>query len=335
MRFHVDSWDPSYGSSVDAAESGSSTARIDAEIEIAASQWEPIDPTPITTPPAVLFVDGVRRVDARVWLPEPLIDPDTGEVHGSQPAMGLCASYGAGVVCSCGQGAHLLRALTRRGLFTTAAGASSIATVAGTYQAHVVDDAGEENPAAVLSAALQRLLNDLEIIVAAEARAALTDHQVEPDSALVVVDGPLRGRASLPRTLGYIKSHRITYLPPALHAVIGRLTPGQRTPIFAMGTSWDRLTWYLRLPSMQGVDDDGAPWFGVVRVECAAELPIDQAVALANLSQAILPRYATSEYKDHRAPQNLAPIAGVERELRRRLGDPLVIDRALRRATFT
>lgn len=334
MRFHVDSWDPAYGSSVDAAESGSSTARIEADVEVAAASWAPIAPTPVTVPPAVLFIDGVRRVDARVWLPEPLIDPDTGEVLGVQPAMGLCASYGAGVVCSCGQGAHLLRALTRRGLFTTASSATDIATVAGTYQAHVVDDRGEENPAAVLSAALQRLLNDLEIIAAAEARSALTDHQVEPESALVVVDGPLRGRASLAMTLGYIKSHRITYLPPALHAVIAHLAAGERTPIFSMGTSWDRLSWYLRLPASQAPGDDGAPWFGVVRVECAAELPIEQAIQLANLSQSVLPRYATSEYKDHRAPQNLAPIAGVERELRRRLGDPLVIDRALRQASF-
>lgn len=342
MRFHVDTWDPAYGSSVDAAETASSTARIDPEVEVPASRWAPIPATAVPRPAAILFVDGIRRVDARVWIEEPLLDPDTGEVLGTQTGMGLCASYGSGVVCSCQRGAHLLSALTRRGLFTTVAGAEDVTTTAGTYRAHHTGDRGEENPALLLSGALQHHLTDLEIIAAAEARNGLRDqnglsdhdglggHDVDAEDSLVVVDGPLRGRTSLADTIGYIKSHRTTYLPPALHAVIARLGAGERTPIFAMGTSWDRLSWYLRLPSA-----DGAPWVGVVRVECAAELDPQAAVRLANLSQAVLPRYASTEYKDHRAPQNLTPIAGLERELRRRLGDPLVIDRALRRAAFS
>jgi hypothetical protein len=44
----------------------------------------------------------------------------------------------------------------------------------------------------------------------------------------------------------------------------------------------------------------------------------------------VLPRYASAEYKDTRAPQNLYPIAGLERELRRRLGDQRLLYRALR-----
>ena len=46
----------------------------------------------------------------------------------------------------------------------------------------------------------------------------------------------------------------------------------------------------------------------------------------------VLPRYGSSPHKDPRAPQNLFPIGGLERELRRRLGDPLLIQRALREA---
>jgi hypothetical protein len=45
-----------------------------------------------------------------------------------------------------------------------------------------------------------------------------------------------------------------------------------------------------------------------------------------------LARYASAGYKDSRAPQNLYPIAGLERALRRRLGDPGVLYRALRTA---
>ncbi len=57
-----------------------------------------------------------------------------------------------------------------------------------------------------------------------------------------------------------------------------------------------------------------------------------EVVELANLSQAVLCRYASVEYKDARAPQNLYPIAGLEKELRRRLGDPRLLYRALRAA---
>ena len=43
-----------------------------------------------------------------------------------------------------------------------------------------------------------------------------------------------------------------------------------------------------------------------------------------------LVRFASTEYKDSRTPQNLYPIAGLERELRRRLGDSRLLYRALR-----
>ena len=45
---------------------------------------------------------------------------------------------------------------------------------------------------------------------------------------------------------------------------------------------------------------------------------------------ALLPGFASAAHKDPRAPQNLYPIAGLERELRRRLGNPLLLFRALR-----
>jgi hypothetical protein len=69
-----------------------------------------------------------------------------------------------------------------------------------------------------------------------------------------------------------------------------------------------------------------------VRLECSAELGVADVVALAARSQVTLERYASSGYKDARAPQNLYPIAGLERALRRRLGDPGVVYRALRTA---
>src|SRR5689334_7317858 len=124
MRFFVDPWDPGYGASLDVEELGESNARVVADVKIPENRWRSLDPDRKVAPPAVtLFVDGVRRIDARVWLDEP-----TDHTMAS-PA--LCASYAAGVVCCCaGGGAHLLTFEVRRGLFTTAVHAVDIPTTA-------------------------------------------------------------------------------------------------------------------------------------------------------------------------------------------------------------
>jgi hypothetical protein len=313
VKFAVDPWDPSYGASLD-TELGKSAAQVALDVEVPGAEWQPIDPDPAAVPPdAVLFVDGVRRVDAQLWV-------EDGSPEAS-PA--LCASYAAGVVCCCREGgAHLLTADVRRGLFTTADAADDVRTMAGTYRATRTAPHPDVAPAQLLSLAVQRELADTELAAAAAARSG---HGVADD--LLVVDGPLRGRQHLPRVIGFVKSHRSDYLPPQLGGVVAALRTGQRTPVFGLGSSWERHTWYLRLPCRPG-----APWAGVVRVECSADLPAVEAVTLAARSQVTLPRFASAEYKDSRAPQNLYPIAGLERELRRRLGEPNLLYRALRRA---
>ncbi len=89
--------------------------------------------------------------------------------------------------------AHLLQMESRRGLFTTATNAVDVPTTAGTYRVNVTPDDPVENLAMLLSAALQRQLADLEVIVAANARTALTGHGVDEATDLLVIDGPLRG----------------------------------------------------------------------------------------------------------------------------------------------
>jgi hypothetical protein len=325
MRFSVDGWDPGYGTSMEVEDQlGESTATIDVSVELPGDQWRAVSPVPGQPPPAaLLFVDGVRRIEARVWIDDQ--DPDGGPA--AQASSALCASYAAGVVCCCHQQAHIVLVETRRGLFTVAPHATDIVTWAGEYTACRT----AANPATplpvVLSQALQRRLGEIEVQTAIAARATMADHGVPEGSDLLVVDGPLRGRQHLPRTLGYIKSHQARYLPPELNALVSALQPGQRTPVFLMGTSWDRHSWYLRLPGPAG-----APWAGIVRIECSADLPLREVTRLAALSQSCLGRFASVSYKDSRAPQNLYPIAGLEGQLRRRLGDPRLLYRALRRA---
>jgi hypothetical protein len=316
MRFSVDPWDPSYGVSLDTVESPSQQ-RVDVDVELAPERWRPLDPAPgASVPAAVLFVDGVRRVDAQVWV---------DDLDGADAVPALCASYAAGVVCCCPRdGAHLAAAEVRRGLVTPATHAVDVATGAGRYVATVITTRPNQAPAQALSQRVQGLLNEVEVAAAGHARELLG-----VDDDLIVVDGPLRGRDRLARALGYIKTHHTAYLEPVQNAVVAALGPGQRTPVFRLTSTggFSRYTWYLRLPCPAG-----APWAGVVRLECSAELGVPEAVALAERSQVTLARYASHGYKDSRAPQNLYPIAGLERALRRRLGDAGVVYRALRAA---
>jgi hypothetical protein len=322
MRFSVDGWDPGYGSAFEMEDLPESAVQIDATIEVPKADWAPIAPgTDAASPSGVLFVDGVRRLDARVWID----DAAAGAAAGADRAVaGMCASYAAGVVCCCGRGAHTLGAEVRRGLFTAAHSATHIDTGAGTFTLHRAVPAAGVPTTASLANALQGALTDLEVTVAVEARVAIAAHGVGEDN-LLVIDGPLRGRTHLPRTLGYIKTHHAQYLPPDLNAVVADLRAGERTPVFMIGTGWDRYSWYLRLPCLPG-----GPWTGIVRVEAAPTLDLSEAGALAGMSQQLLGRFASVEYKDGRAPQNLVPIAGLEKDLKHRLGYAPVIYRALR-----
>jgi hypothetical protein len=321
MRFSVDGWDPGYGSTFDLeGELEAAAAHVDPAVEREVADWGPVRAdTPDSVPDRILFVDGVRRIEARAWIDDPadLLAPGGAASTASEA---ICASYAAGVVCCSRSRARVDHVVARRGLFTVAAHAESVVTSAGPYTAHRAEHRPQQPVAAALSRALQNQLAEVELEVAAGARTAAAD-----DDDLLVVDGPLAGRTALPRAIGYVKSHHSAYLPPDLHAQVGRLHAGERTPVFRIGDGWARYSWYLRLPGAPG-----APWAGVVRIECSPDLPVAQATELATLTQAVLPRFASTEYKDTRAPQNLYPIAGLERELRRRLGDRQLLYRALR-----
>jgi hypothetical protein len=307
-RMFVDAWDPSYGASFEGDGDGpaaTSTAQVDTDAEVPAAQWAAIDARPgVRCPDVVLLVDGVRRNDAGLWTAE-----DDGQSYA-----GLAASYAAGVVrCDLGNGvAELAGARVGRGLFTASPSAGDVLAGTVRYEVHRVNGTGE---ASKLPAAVQGPLTALEIEISATARQS---------NDLMVVDGPLRNRRHLPRTIGYIKTQQKQYLPAQLTPVVTGLRAGQRTPVFHLGTVWGGWSWYLRLPGATG-----APWAGIVRIECSPDLLIDEAVELADLSTATLPRFASSAYKDPRAPQNLVPIAGLERRLRGLLGDSRVLHRAL------
>ncbi|MGH9186657.1 MAG: hypothetical protein ACRD0U_12720, partial [Acidimicrobiales bacterium] len=208
MRFAVDAWDPEYGSATNGRALVESDVPTQIEAEVPAAAWAPrAVPATVTPPPTLLVVDGVRRIEARVWV----VGDEPGRMH-----QGICASYAAGAV-RCDGKATVVATEVRRGLFCAAPEAQPILTRHGEFRLTAVADEGLD----ALSLALQQKMGDLEVAVAVSAAAGQTD---EP----VLVDGPLRQHRQLPAAVGYIKSQHRSYGPPVVSATVAALDAGQR-----------------------------------------------------------------------------------------------------------
>ncbi|MFC4855174.1 hypothetical protein [Actinophytocola glycyrrhizae] len=303
--YTVDPWDPGYGvARGDELDGRESSARLDVDVELPASAWRPLTPAGGPLPGSVLFLDGVQRIDARIWR----------HGDGPEPLPGVVASVAAGLV-QCDGAARVVDVLVDRGVF--AEEGDDIKTPHATYTFRHTAGGLDK-----LTFGVTRRMSELEVQLAGTWR----EHSgVEDD--LLVVDGPLRGRTHLPRTVGYVKTHQKSYLQAEQVKVVASLGPGQRSPVFRMGTSWERMSWYLRLPGATSV-----PWSAIVRLECSADLKVEDAAALADMTATVLPSLASAPHKDPRAPQNLVPIGGLERQLRHRLGDAALLYRSLRGA---
>ena len=303
MQFAVEAWDPDYGTGGDADGLDPSTDVVDANLEMPAEAWAPIDPGhgEVST---VYFVDGVRRIDARIWVTDD-----------SRVLPGSCATVAAGsVVCTPGKASIHELAVKRVVLTPPAETATSIETTHGRYE-HVTIATGSPED---LYLGIHEEMTRLE---------TQTVPVVDIDDGLVVFDGPLRGR-TMDGSVGLIKTQHVQYLEGQPLGTVSELESGQRTPLFTIGSGqFARASWYLRLP---GPRTHG--WAGILRCEIPARPDLGAQVTIANRVSALLPRYASEPHKEQRAPQNLYPIAGLERALRARLGDQRLLQRALREA---
>lgn len=300
MKFTVEAWDSDYGAPTD-AELDDASENVDVAVEVRPDDWRPL--LPETDPVAdILFIDGVRRVDATLWIEQP---PDF-------PGFALAATYAAGAV-RCNGMAAIEETEVERGLFTSAP-ATDVDTSVGTYAVKATKGTTSEE----LWLGIQQRMGSLEAAVTRRAGGA----------GLVVVDGPLSHAREVENAVGYIKTQKVQYLPLELRQVLTTLPAGYRTPMFLVTTAKSRFSWYLRLANHAG------PAGGLVRCEIDADMTAADAARVATRVSATLPRYASARHKDPRAPQNLYPIGGLERELRHRLGDKELSMRALRRASL-
>ena len=304
MQFSVESWSPEFGVGADENQLALSDVAVNATVECQLEQWAPIAVPPGTTPvQRMLFVDGVRRIEARVWITSDGIT-----------RVGLCATVAAGsVLCEPGL-ATVTDVVVERGLFARPA--------ANTESIHVSPQVSytflpaEGDSPAELNSAMHAYMTAVESRIAA-------NHDVQ----LVVFDGPLRGRTD-PLAVGYVKTQHVQYLPEEVAPVLAKLGVGERTPLFQIGgVAASHYSWYLRLPGKVT-----QPLAGLVRCEIAGATSALAAAERANVITATLPKFASEAHKDPRAPQNLYPIAGLEQQLKHRMGDQDILVRMLRRA---
>jgi hypothetical protein len=301
VKFTVETWDSDYGTPTD-PELEDASQNVDPSVELRPEEWRPLLPDTDAVED-ILFIDGVRRVDATLWIEQP---PDF-------PGFALAATYAAGAV-RCNGRASLEESQVERGLFTSAP-ASAVETSVGSYEVKATKGTTPEE----LWLGIQQRMGALEAAVTHQAGGA----------ELMVVDGPLSHARDIDNAVGYIKTQRVQYLPLELRQVLTALPAGYRTPLFLTTTTWSRFSWYLRLANHAG------PAGGLVRCEIDADTTAADAARVATRVSATLPRFASARHKDPRAPQNLYPIGGLERELRRRLGDRDMAIRALRRASLS
>ena len=113
MKFSVETWAPEYGIGLDPEQMEESTGDVNVGIEVDADNWTPQQPESPEVADTVLFVDGVRRIDARIWISD-------GElVH-----TGVCASVAAGAVKCARSEAHVVDVAVKRGSSQTASEAA-------------------------------------------------------------------------------------------------------------------------------------------------------------------------------------------------------------------
>ena len=302
----VDPWDPEYGTSLEFELENDLPQAVELDVEPVA--WTPITPPAIEGIPCCAFVDGVRRIDLRLFAEE-----------SSAMAPALAGSWACGVAWSTrppsvgevvvGRTLVVGGGLTHHDLTPQIGGDDLHYVFVGVAGATPIDPI----------VGLQNIMREAEGVLAQ----TIFD---SGDAELLVLDGPLTYFAQGP-VVGMIKRQSRSYLPLDRGTILASLTEGQRTPLFRLGEQrLERYSWYARLASVRPIDGGMT---GIVRLEVATSIGIEQARELADLTTAVLPRFASVVGRDPRAPQNLYPVGQLERILRHRLGDAALVKRAL------
>ena len=308
-RVRIDPWEVDYGDQTPLASLDQRPdEQVDLDVEVPAGDWSAVVPSDrVTLPDRVVFIDGVRRLEARVQVRH-----DQHLIYGG---FGSCA-VGAAIMHGSAAEFGEMRVF-RSFVLGAARPAPSPVRVHDTleYRAESTPRTESDGPL--------RHIQDSMRTAEADLATALCDA-----GTLVIVDGPLSFVPQRPeRAVGYIKRLHDLYLPSRYLPFIAALPQGARTPLFAIRSAksgFSRYAWFQRLAEPA---PGATELHGLVRLEVGATAAIDTARQLADAAAARLPRIAPHRARDPRSPQNLLPIGALEQRLRARLGDARLIRR--------
>jgi hypothetical protein len=281
--------------------------QLDVDTGVEQARWVAVVPAGERAS-AVQVVDGVRRVEAHAFADGPV----------GEPLFGLFGSFGVGAVRCEGERAWVLEDALRveRRYFQAGGEATEhVFSVGGHELRFAAEHRGEASANGLVDALNRAML---------EAESLLADTLAMDESALTLVDGPLRNvRGTGRRVVGYVKRVMQWYVAPPEQRLLLTLRTGERTPLFRVTDPEDaaapgRSCWYVRIAELPS---NFHPLSGVVRLEVPGALPLSRAVALADQASLALPRLASTPARDPRAPQNLVPVGALEAVLTHRLGD--------------
>lgn len=325
-RLRFDPWTPDFQGAYQADPAALEELPVNIGIEREEADWAPLTAAFEPEFPELIFIDGSRRMDARIQVEE---ESGTFFAHG-----GLGTTAVGAVAVSASSRARFLPDLRADRWCFTGAGSDHEGIILEAAGSHVGRlhyrhvKVAETDPDSILQALQNRMRQEEAMLAQALSR--------QHEQALFVLDGPLPRETVGERTIGYIKTTSIQRLQKPQLDVASRLQAGERTPIYLVGEGERRnYEWLLRLR-------DPAPWYyslaGTVRIQVAApagETGLSDFVkSVADWSCSRLPAFSSLAHQDPRAPQQLLPVRALEAELKRHMGNPLLLRRRIVRDYF-
>lgn len=323
-RLRLEPWPADYEGALRTDSDALPAETVQLDVEVNEHEWQPLAAKESRDWPTLLFVDGSRRMEARVHL------EDEGGLH----AHGGLGTTGVGAVrVQEGRKAEFWPDL-RIGRWCLIGSGQLFGAVEleqkGNWRTPLrfeQEPVADSTPDSIMQGLQSRMRQE-------EALLAGSLLQAEPD-ALVICDGPLPLHGPRQALVGYIKTTSVQRLKEEQLRVARNLKAGERTPVYLVGQgALSHFEWILRLRNPE-------PWYyslaGTVRLQVAAGEASNLsefARQVADWSCVQLPRYSSQAHQDPRAPQQLLPVRALERELKRRMGDSQLIRRRIVREYF-
>ncbi len=307
----IDPWEPEFGASVEAEDDPDRPPPpLEFDEPLA---WAPITCMPPATVPCCAFIDGVRRVDTRLFAEEADV-----------VAPALAGSWAVGVAWS--SRPPVVDTVKVRRVIVLGRGLDH-GTITASIGGHRIEYRVVASDARTPKQVLDKLQDAMRTDEAALAQAVADTGRAE----VIVQDGPLDYHGGKP-TVGLVKRQTQRYLDTERQRLLAMLEVGQRTPLFRFERGRiPRYSWYARIAPRRRIDGSIA---GLVRLESHQEAGLEETRRLADTISGMLPSFAAPMWRDARAPQNLYPVGQLETVLRNRLGERDVVRRAVEAALW-